>query len=67
MGQTDRGLQDKIRYWKKDIIEAPLMRGGGITDYTICRSLKEKKCLKSRTMKTATSLENTGNKGVLAL
>lgn len=41
MGQTDRGLQDKIRYWKKDIIEAPLMRGGEITDCTICRSLKQ--------------------------
>lgn len=27
MGQTDRGLQDKIRYLKKDIIKAPRMRG----------------------------------------
>lgn len=28
MGQTDRGLQDKIRYLKKDIIKAPRKRGG---------------------------------------
>ncbi len=27
MGQTDRGLQDKIRYLKKGIIKAPRMRG----------------------------------------
>ncbi len=27
MGQTDRGLQDKIRYLKMDIINAPWMRG----------------------------------------
>lgn len=30
MGRTDRGLQDKIRYSKKDIIKAPRMRGSEI-------------------------------------
>lgn len=33
MGWTDRGLQDKIRYLKKDIIKAPRMRGSDTLDY----------------------------------
>lgn len=41
MGQTDRGLQDKIRYLKKDIIKAPRMRGSEIIEYTIYHSSRQ--------------------------